>query len=276
MEIWEQVKAFLQYQFLTVELWRIVVALGIVVVAWAFKKLLIGAIVRGMLHLARKTKTELDDLLVEAFRPPLGAMTVLVGFFVAALVIRFPKAPVNVHGFVMGLLRTVAILIVAWALYRCVKVVTEMLTKLTKKTESDLDDHLVPFVEKFLKVVVILLAFVMVVREWGYDINGLLAGLGLGGLAFALAAKDTLANVFGSVMIITDRPFGIGDWIKTSTVEGTVDLRRLSAQADRSIRSERTDRIDQERVKFNSFLLWESKLIVRCARHESNIPETFE
>lgn len=216
-------KAFLQYQFLAVELWRIAVAIAIVTVAWAFKKLLIGAIVRGLLHLAKKTKTELDDLLVEAFRPPLGAMTILVGFFVAALIIRFPKAPVNVHGFVMGILRTVAILFVAWSLYRCVKVVTEMLTKLTKKTESELDDHLVPFVEKFLKVVVILLAFVMVVREWGYDINGLLAGLGLGGLAFALAAKDTLANVFGSVMIITDRPFGIGDWIKTSTVEGTVE-----------------------------------------------------
>jgi MscS family membrane protein len=78
-------------------------------------------------------------------------------------------------------------------------------------------------VEKFLKVVCIVIAVVMIVREWGYDVSGLLAGLGLGGLAFALAAKETLANLFGSIMIITDRPFAIGDWIRTSQVEGTVE-----------------------------------------------------
>lgn len=223
MEILEQLKSFFRYQFLNVEIWRLTVAIGLMVVGWAVKRLLVNTLVNGLLHLARKTKTDLDDLMVEAIRPPLGAIAILGGFFGAALVLKFPVRPVNVHGFVMGILRTTAILIMAWALYRGVKVVTHMLYKLTKKTESDLDDQLVPFVEKFLKIVTVILAFVMVVREWGYDINGLLAGLGLGGLAFALAAKDTLANVFGSVMIITDRPFSIGDWIKTPQVEGTVE-----------------------------------------------------
>jgi len=223
MEIWEQLKGFFQYQTLNVELWRIALALAIILFALAAKKLLINAMAKSLLHLAKKTKTELDEMLVEAIRPPLGGLTLLAGFFFASVIIRFPTEPVNVSKLVNGLLRTFAIVIVSWALYRSIQVVVRMLDNITSKTESELDDQLVPFVEKFLKVVVIVLGFVLVVREWGYDINGLLAGLGLGGLAFALAAKDTLANLFGSIMIITDRPFVLGDWIKTPNTEGTVE-----------------------------------------------------
>lgn len=223
MEIWEQLKGFFQYQTLNVELWRIALALAIILFAFAAKKLLINAMAKSLLHLAKKTKTEVDEMLVEAIRPPLGGLTILAGFFFASVIIRFPTEPVNVSKLVNGLLRTFAIVIVSWALYRSIQVVVHMLENITSKTESELDDQLVPFIEKFLKVVVIVLGFVLVVREWGYDINGLLAGLGLGGLAFALAAKDTLANLFGSIMIITDRPFVLGDWIKTPNTEGTVE-----------------------------------------------------
>jgi MscS family membrane protein len=64
---------------------------------------------------------------------------------------------------------------------------------------------------------------VLVAHEWGYDINGFIAGLGLGGLAIALAAKDALANIFGGVVIIMEKPFSIGDQIQTPTVEGKVE-----------------------------------------------------
>ena len=63
----------------------------------------------------------------------------------------------------------------------------------------------------------------MVAQEWDYRIDGFIAGLGLGGLAFSLAAKDTLSNVFGGLVVILDKPFSIGDWIKTPSVEGTVE-----------------------------------------------------
>jgi MscS family membrane protein len=92
-----------------------------------------------------------------------------------------------------------------------------------EKTESVLDDHLLPFVRKSLKIFVILMAIIMIIQNLGYSISGLLASLGIGGLAVALAAKDTLANVFGSMMIILDRPFKIGDWIKAGDMEGTIE-----------------------------------------------------
>ena len=63
----------------------------------------------------------------------------------------------------------------------------------------------------------------IIAQEWGYDVNGFVAGLGIGGLAFALAAQDSLSNFFGGIVIILDKPFSIGDWILTPNVEGTVE-----------------------------------------------------
>ena len=79
------------------------------------------------------------------------------------------------------------------------------------------------FFIKGIKLVLMTMGFVVIVQEWGYDFTGFLASLGLGGLAFALAAKDTAANLFGSLVIFSDKPFDVGDWIQTPSVEGTVE-----------------------------------------------------
>ena len=67
------------------------------------------------------------------------------------------------------------------------------------------------------------MATILAIQNLGYSVSGLLASLGIGGLAVALAAKDTLSNVFGSLMLILDRPFKLGDWIKAGDMEGTVE-----------------------------------------------------
>ncbi|MFA1822484.1 mechanosensitive ion channel family protein [Virgibacillus oceani] len=74
-----------------------------------------------------------------------------------------------------------------------------------------------------LRIVIIAISFSIIAQEFGYDVNGFVAGLGIGGLAFALAAKDALANMFGGIIIITKKPFTIGDWVLTPSVEGTVE-----------------------------------------------------
>jgi len=110
-----------------------------------------------------------------------------------------------------------------WAAYNLVEVFSSYIEALTEKTETDLDDHLVPFLKKTLRVFVILFGTLLAIQNLGVNVMSLLAGLGLGGLAFALAARDTAANLFGSIMLITDRPFKIGDWIKANDTEGTVE-----------------------------------------------------
>ncbi|MDQ6974500.1 MAG: mechanosensitive ion channel family protein, partial [Mariprofundaceae bacterium] len=86
-----------------------------------------------------------------------------------------------------------------------------------------LDDQLVPFISKTLKLFLVVTGILVVAQNMGYSISGLIASLGIGGIAVAMAAKDTISNIFGSIMILVDRPFKIGDWVKTSAFEGVVE-----------------------------------------------------
>ena len=91
------------------------------------------------------------------------------------------------------------------------------LNRKVRSTESSFDDVVVPIGKAVSSVVVIVMAIVLSGRPFGIDFTGLLAGLGIGGMALAFASKDTLANFFGAVCLICDRPFDIGHWIKTSS-----------------------------------------------------------
>ncbi|MEM7646203.1 MAG: mechanosensitive ion channel family protein [Pseudomonadota bacterium] len=124
---------------------------------------------------------------------------------------------------VNGLIQIVFGVAVTWAAYQGVSVLGYVMREKALETDSTLDDQLIPFLEKALKLTIIMLGILVVLQNMGVNVFSLLAGLGLGGLAFALAAKDTAANLFGSIMILIDRPFKIGDWIKVGDVEGTVE-----------------------------------------------------
>jgi MscS family membrane protein len=90
-------------------------------------------------------------------------------------------------------------------------------------TESKLDDQLIPMMRQAAQILVLVLGTIYIADEVGFDVWKLAAGVGIGGLAFALAAQDTVANLFGSVNIFVDRPFQIGDWVKIGKVEGVVE-----------------------------------------------------
>ncbi len=107
--------------------------------------------------------------------------------------------------------------------YLGVDAVGQLLEIMAHRTENSLDDHLAPMATKVMKVFVIVFGTLIVLQSFGVPVMSVLAGLGLGGLALALAAQDTAANLFGSVMIILDRPFQTGDWIKVADVEGKVE-----------------------------------------------------
>lgn len=92
-----------------------------------------------------------------------------------------------------------------------------------KTTEGTFDDQLVPIARSGFKVGFIIIGAIMVLQNLGFSVSSLLAGLGIGGAAVAFAAKDTVANFFGSLIIFIDRPFQVGDWIEIKDVEGTVE-----------------------------------------------------
>lgn len=110
-----------------------------------------------------------------------------------------------------------------WAGYRMMDVVGNFLQGKAEKTANKFDDLLVPLVTRALKTMVIVFGLVFIADIFAVDIDKILAGLGLGGLAFALAAKDTISNIFGSLTVLIDRPFQIGDWVTIGSADGTVE-----------------------------------------------------
>ena len=119
--------------------------------------------------------------------------------------------------------RSVLVILAASCLWNLVGLYVEHSEEYGGLPGVEIDLILVPFLSRVLKVVIAALALIVLLQEWDYDVNGFIAGLGLGGLAFALAAQQTLSNVFGGIVIITDKPFSIGDWILTPSVEGIVE-----------------------------------------------------
>lgn len=156
--------------------------------------------------------------IVDAVEAPLRMLVLVLGIFLALRLLPLSTAA---DAFILKIFRSVLILIIGWAFYRGSS--SESIISQKVRERLDVDDIVSPVLSKLVRFIVIALLVVMIANEWGYDINGFIAGLGLGGLAVALAAQDALSNMFGGLVIIMEKPFSIGDWIATPNVEGTVE-----------------------------------------------------
>lgn len=128
----------------------------------------------------------------------------------------------------LGLVLSIAALFVAvlagvLAAFRIIDLVAGVFARKAAKTESKIDDLLVPLLRSTAKIFVAAFGIIFIADNLAVNVTSLLAGLGIGGLAFALAAKDTIENLFGSITILIDRPFNIGDWINLNGMDGTVE-----------------------------------------------------
>jgi MscS family membrane protein len=202
---------------------RYAYALVAVLVALVTKKMFAYLLTRLIAPLTRRTRTDLDDLLLESVRKPLELLVLVIGLFVAVQILQLPEEPLDARGFAYAILKVIVTVAVAWALFNMIGVFGSWLEKLSVRTDNALDDHLVPFICKTLRVFIVILAVIMAIQNLGYSTSGLLASLGIGGMALALASKDTLSNIFGSLMIIFDRPFKIGDVVLAEGMEGVVE-----------------------------------------------------
>ena len=141
-----------------------------------------------------------------------------------AIFIRVLQLPIFIVSWITLLLNGLKPFLVTIIFYKLVDILSSYLERMADKTASTLDDQLVPLVRKTLKAFVIVIGSLFVLKDGlQVDIVPFLTGLSIGGLAFALAAQDTIRNFFGSVMIFIDKPFQVGDWITSGEVDGTVE-----------------------------------------------------
>lgn len=171
-------------------------------------------------RVAQKTKITWDDDLIDSIEKPAGYIFLFTFYFLTFSNLQFS---VSISQFINISLEIVLSAMVIWLFYNLADVFSKYLGVLTTKTETELDDQLIPLIRKTLRFFVVVMGVIAILQNNGYNVASLIAGLGIGGLAVALAARETLANFFGSITIFLDRPFKVGDWIKTGDVEGTVE-----------------------------------------------------
>ena len=202
----------------TIGQWSIafLIVLGSVVISRVFYWI-VNRIVQ---RYTKKTKNKLDDILIKKLKEPLLFAIIIVGFWYAIRHLNFTPEFDALIGKAYYLLVSFNI---AWIVVRLVDAIAYVYLKpMVDKSENDLDDRLLPIFTKGLKISVWIMAIIVGLNNAGYDVAALIAGLGLGGLAIAMAAKDTIANLFGGFTIITDKPFTLSDRIQVKGFDGNV------------------------------------------------------
>ena len=203
-------------------LWAPVISVAIFILFYVIGHLFDTLVYPVILKITDRTKTSFDTKLAVAFRKPIKTFFLVWGLYMA---LRYRLLPLYPSAYIISLqiFRSLIIIIITSGFYNLTSTTSALFQKISEKLEIDIDQILIPVLSKTVRFIIVAISASIIAQEWGYDVNGFVAGLGIGGLAFALAAKDALANIFGGVVIIIDKPFSIGDWILTSSVEGTVE-----------------------------------------------------
>lgn len=196
------------------------IAFGIIFISVIAARLIYWLFSRVVRIFTAKSKTKLDDIIVDMLEEPAIYMVVVIGIWFGITSLTLPEGLISTIG--RGY-QVIVALIVGWLLSRLFSAICrEYLFPLAEKSENDLDDLLVPVITKGVNMMIWALAIVIGLNNAGYDVAALIAGLGIGGLALAMAAKDTVANIFGGFTIFTDKPFHIGDRIVIGGYDGFV------------------------------------------------------
>ncbi|MEW5897032.1 MAG: mechanosensitive ion channel family protein [Nanoarchaeota archaeon] len=185
----------------------------ILIVAAVGAKLLLVIFEKYLHKFARKTKTEIDDLIFDKTKKPLF-------YFVLVLGLKFSLLNLSVNGTVNKIVNSLTAVVFVFLLARIVGVVIEAWGKsLAKRTESEIDDVLMPLFHKFTKIVFVIIALLWVLDIWQVNITPYLAGAGIAGLVIGFALQDLLKNVFGGVTLLLDKTFKVGDKVKLESGE---------------------------------------------------------
>ncbi|QHI39118.1 Low conductance mechanosensitive channel YnaI [Kordia antarctica] len=171
--------------------------------------------------LTSKTKSKLDDVLIDTLEKPVIFAITVLGFYLGMQQLNMTT---EVATFVSNTNVVLIIVCITWFIARFVNaLVEEYMEPAIEVSESRSKKQLLPIVTKVISVTIWIIGIIIAFNSIGYNLAGLIAGLGIGGLAFALAAKDYLQNIFGGISVFTDKPFKIDDRIKIDGFDGKVE-----------------------------------------------------
>lgn len=227
-EIGEKLDGTLTTRWFEIALWQYILALAFVVVALFARRGAAFLLKRYIQPAFSRSTSEYPAKFVEAIGRPLTALITIFGLYLAVQTLLIGSEsratpPIVTSETVSDIFHVAVGVVVIWTVMRLVDILAYYIEERVKASELPLDDQVIPLVRKGLKILVVLLGGLSLVHQLGYSVTSILGGLGIGGLAIALAAQDTLSNLFGSIIVFTDKPFKVGDWIMIGNVEGYVE-----------------------------------------------------
>ncbi len=221
VEIFAKVNTYLRY--LRLDMGRVLIFFLIMFIAWGASFIIYHRLYAFLKKQILKKRDELDELLLanlDGIRKPLYLLVLAFGFELGLEVLMYPSPmPENIGLLFYAIYLSIGAYIVIVAID---SLFFDYLIKRGEIKNAQMRQELVNLVLSILKITVVTIAIFMLLVKMGVNITGLLASLGIGGLAIALAAQNTLSNFFGLLKIIFDNSFSQGDWIETKDVEGTV------------------------------------------------------
>lgn len=210
---------FFTFELGQVQLWQWLAIVLLILVGRPLSRIAADRLEGWARAVSGKTSTAWDDAILEVMRGPLRLALLVSIFFLAIPWLHLSEPATRTVGL---LWRPVLVLCLAWLASR----VVEMLSRLLSNEVGDASQvfkNFVPIFARIAKIGVWIIGVVVVLDQVGVEVMGLVAGLGIGGLAIAFAAQKTIENVFGSLAIAADRPFEIGDFVQIGGLSGTVE-----------------------------------------------------
>lgn len=192
--------------------WEYIIALGIIIGSLIVARIATFIIGKFEKHIASKTKTQADDIIIEAVKKPVKIGIILVGLFFA---LRAMPALVPYATELSMLFTVIFPLYGAYFAARMVGAVLEWYTvEVASKTKTKADEQFLPIIRRVIYAIIFLLAGLVILGALGIEITTLIAAMGIGGLAIALALQPTLANFFSGMQMVLDQPIRIGDYVE--------------------------------------------------------------
>ena len=223
-----------------------IISILIIVAAIVLVKLISLLSKKVLKPLTDRTKNHLDDIIFYSLEPPIKFAIILLGIWIAIHRLVYPDSFVKV---VDNIYRILIVLDITWVFAR----LFGGLLQVYWGHRDGQNNKMLPIIKRTMLVVVWIIGLVMALSNVGVNISALLGTLGIGGIAFALAAQDTVKNVFGAFTLLTDKPFNIGDTIRFDNFEGTV--------VDIGIRSTRIMNYDKRIITFPNYKITDSSII---------------
>jgi MscS family membrane protein len=212
----------LQHQpFAGIPLWQFIASFIYIFLSFYVSKFLDNFIRERVRNWAKKTATNLDDLLIDLVRGPVKIISFVILLHIGMQVYAWPEA---LAGFFSKALKIVVACSLTYVVLKAIDLIMGVWQQRSTTPENEqFGKQLLPLIRKTMKVFGVIVAALVTSQNLGLNVTGLIASLSIGGLALGLAAQDTLGNLFGAVAILADKPFNVGDRIQLDSIDGSVE-----------------------------------------------------